>query len=214
MIEKLYMHTVLIGYLMGDNHHLMAITPLFDERRAAEAAAFLLFRAGGRLPLIKLVKLMYLAERLSLQRYGEPLTGDRLVAMTHGPVLSMTYDHINGALPSVEGGWETWIADRAGHVVALRDASKIRSPEQDLLRLSDSDVEVLGEVWEQFGHWDRWDLVKYTHSDACPEWEDPDGSSRPISYESLFTKLGYTAEQASSLVKRFADQRALNAAMS
>ncbi len=166
------------------------------------------------MPLIKLVKLMYLAERLSLQRYGEPLTGDRLVAMPNGPVLSMTYDHINGALPSVEGGWETWIADRAGHVVALRDESKVRSPEQDLLRLSDSDLEVLGEIWAQFGHWDRWDLVKYTHSDACPEWEDPDGSSRPISYETLFAKLGYTSEQASSLVERFAVQRALNAAMS
>ncbi len=191
----------------------MSISPLFDERRAAEAAAFLLFRAGGRLPLIKLVKLMYLAERLSLKRYGEPLTGDRLVAMPHGPVLSMTYDHINGALPSAEGGWDTWIADRAGHVVALRDESKIRSPEMDLLRLSDSDLEVLEEVWKEFGHWDRWDLVKYTHSDACPEWVDPDGSSNPIPYETLFSKLGYSKEQASWLVQRFADQRALNATM-
>ncbi|MDT7520700.1 Panacea domain-containing protein [Rhodoferax sp. TBRC 17660] len=191
----------------------MALAPLFDERRAAEAAAFLLFRAGGRLPLIKLIKLMYLSERLSLQRYGEPITGDRLVAMPNGPVLSMTYEHINGARLSIEGGWETWIADRAGHEVALRDESKIRSPEQDLLRLSDSDLEVLGETWNEFGHWDRWDLVKYTHSDACPEWEDPDGSSRPIAYDVLFTKLGYSQDQASSLMNRLAEQRQLNAAM-
>jgi uncharacterized phage-associated protein len=191
----------------------MALTPLFDERRAAEAAAFLLFKAGGRLPLIKLVKLMYLAERLSLQRYGEPLTGDRLVSMPNGPVLSMTYDHINGALPSIEGGWDTWVADRAGHVVALRDESKVRSPQQDLLRLSGSDLEVLGETWEQFGHWDRWDLVKYTHSEACPEWEDPDGSSLPIPYEKLFIKLEYSAEQAAALVQRLSEQRALNSAM-
>ena len=202
-----------ISDLLRDNIFDMAISPLFDERKAAESAAFLLFKAGGRLPLIKLVKLMYLAERLSLKRYGEPLTGDHLVAMPHGPVLSMTYDHINGALPSVDGGWETWISDRAGHVVALRDESKIRSPELDLLRLSDSDLEVLGEVWCEFGHWDRWALVKYTHSDACPEWEDPDGSSRPILYETLFSKLGYSDEQAALLVERFAVQRALNASM-
>ena len=192
----------------------MPKTPLFDERKAAEAAAFLLFKAGGSLPLIKLVKLLYLAERLSLQRYGEPLTGDRLVSMPNGPVLSMTYDHIQGALPSCEGGWESWVADRAGHVVALRDGSKIRTPEQDLLRLSDSDLEVLTEVWERFGHWDRWKLVRYTHSDACPEWEDPEGSSRPISYERLFSKLGYSREQAAVLVARIDAQRALNAAMS
>ena len=88
----------------------------------------MLYRGGGSLPLIKLVKLLYLAERLSLQRYGEPITGDKLVSMPHGPVLSMTYDHINGALPSMEGGWDTWIADRADNVVALRDESLIRSP--------------------------------------------------------------------------------------
>lgn len=186
---------------------------LFDERRAAQVAAFLLFRAGGRLPLIKLVKLMYLAERLSLKRYGEPLTGDHLVSMPNGPVLSMTYDHINGALPSVEGGWETWIADRGGHFVALRDESKIRSPEQDLLRLSDSDLEVLDETWQEFGHWDRWALVKYTHSEACPEWEDPEGSSNPIYYSVLFRKLGYTDVQADSLTRRLTEQRLLNAAM-
>lgn len=186
------------------------LAPLFDERRAAQAAAFLLYRAKGRLPLIKLVKLMYLAERLSLERYGEPITGDRLVSMPHGPVLSLTYDHINGAVPSIEGGWDAWIADRAGHEVALRDESMIRSPEQDLLRLSETDLEVLGETWDKFGHWDRWDLVAYTHSAACPEWEDPDGSSFPIEYETLFEKLGYTPEQAKALTSRLAEQRQLN----
>lgn len=191
----------------------MSLAPLFDERRTAEAAAFLLYRGGGSLPLIKLVKLLYLAERLSLQRYGEPITGDKLVSMPHGPVLSMTYDHIKGGLPSVEGGWDSWIADRADNILALRDESRIRSPEQDLLRLSDSDLEILGEIWTQFGHWDRWALVEYTHSDACPEWEDPDGSSKPIHYDVLFTKLGYSPEQSSALVDRLSEQRQLNAAV-
>lgn len=191
----------------------MANSPLFDERRAAQAAAYFLFRAGGRLPLVKLMKLMYLAERLSLKRYGEPLTGDRLVSMPHGPVLSMTYDHVNGALPSCEGGWDSWVADRAGHEVALNDESMILSPEEDLLRLSESDLEVLAETWAEFGHWDRWALVNYTHSEACPEWEDPEGSSKPINYATLFEKLGYTKDQATSLVERMVTQQALNAAM-
>lgn len=192
---------------------LMATTPLFDERKAAQAAAFLLFKAGGVLPLIKLVKLLYLAERLSLQRHGEPLTGDRLVSMPNGPVLSMTYDHMNGALPSVDGGWDSWIADRAGHEVALRDGRSINAPEHDLLRLSESDLQVLGEIWDQFGHWDRWELVDYTHSAACPEWEDPEGSSRPIPYEVLFKSLGYSPDQATALVERLNAQRLLNASM-
>lgn len=195
---------------MGENRELMSTT-LFNERRAAQAAAFLLHQAGGTLPLIKLIKLLYLAERLSLNRYGEPLTGDRLVAMAHGPVLSQTYNHINGAVPSTEGGWDSWISDRAGHVVALRDPSMVRSAEQDLMALSDSDIEVLGETWGEFGHWDRWALVNYTH-DHCPEWQDPNGSSNPITYRRLFTALGYPPEQVETLASRLADQEQLNAA--
>ncbi|MFY2996339.1 Panacea domain-containing protein [Achromobacter xylosoxidans] len=186
---------------------------LFDERRAAQSAAFLLFKAGGSLPLIKVVKLIYLAERLSFQRYGVPLTGDRLVSMDHGPVLSRVYDHMNGAVKSCPGGWETWIADRSGHVIALRDPGAIRSPEEDLLRLSDSDLEVLSEVWEQFGSWERWDLVQYTH-DKLPEWEDPHGSSKPISYESLFSALGYNSDQVSHLKERIDEQQRISAAFS
>lgn len=182
---------------------------LFDERRTAEAAAFLLHKANGALPFIKLLKLMYLAERLSLQRYAEPLTGDRLVSMDHGPVLSRTYNHIKGARQASEGGWDTWVADKEGHIVALRDPSMIRSPEQDLLHLSESDLEVLGEIWGEFGHWDRWALVKYTH-DALPEWEDPNGSSLPITYSRLFQALGYSPEQTNLVVERLAEQERLN----
>lgn len=191
----------------------MTTALLFDERRTAEAAAYLLYRAGGTLPVMKLIKLLYLAERLSLQRYAEPITGDRLVSMPHGPVLSMTYDYINDALPSIEGGWNTWVSDRANHKVGLRDESMIRTPEQDLLRLSDSDLEILQEIWQEYGHWDQWKLVRYTHSEACPEWEDPDGSSRPIHYVDLFQKLGYTSEAADALAKRLTEQRYLNTSL-
>jgi uncharacterized phage-associated protein len=182
----------------------------FDERRTAQAAAFLLHRADAPMQLIKLIKLLYLAERLSLQRYGEPITGDKLVSMDHGPVLSRTYNHIVGSVPSMEGGWETWITDKSNHEVALRNKNMVRSPEEDLLRLSDSDLEVLDEIWRTFGSWEAFALVDYTHSGACPEWEDPDGSSKPIQYETLFKALGYTAAQSQALTERLSAQRQLN----
>jgi uncharacterized phage-associated protein len=185
---------------------------LFDERRTAQAAAFLLFRGGGVLPIVKLMKLLYLAERRSLQRYNEPITGDSLVSMPHGPVLSMTYDHINGAVQSVPGGWDSWIADRAEHRVSLADPSMIRSPEQDLLRLSETDLEILQEVWSEFGHLGQWELVDYTHSNACPEWEDPEGSSKPIPYSTLFRLMGYSEDQTRDAVARLDEQRRINTA--
>ncbi|MFZ3160695.1 MAG: Panacea domain-containing protein [Rhodoferax sp.] len=178
---------------------------LFNERKTAQAAALLLFRAGGQLPLIKLMKLLYLAERQSLKQYGEPISGDKLVSMDNGPVLSKTLDYINGAVLSCDGGWDTWVSDRADHMVALRDASMIRSPEQDLLALSDSDIEVLDAVWAEFGHWDRWALVSYTH-DKLPEWQDPHGSALPISYTSLFSALGYDNTQTGALTNHLLAQ--------
>ena len=182
---------------------------LFDERKTAQAAAYLLHRAGGALPVVKLLKLLYLAKRLSFKHYEEPLTDDSLVSMPHGPVLSMTYDHINGSLRPSPGGWDTWISDRENHVVALRDPSMIREPERDLIKLSESDLDVLGETWGEFGYWDQWKLVDHTHSSACPEWEDPHGSSRPITYRQLFRALGYASEQIEALEARLNEQIAL-----
>ena len=181
----------------------------FNERRAAEAAAFLLHQAGGTLPFIKLMKLMYLAERLSFKRYGEPLTGDHLVSMDHGPVLSRTYDHVKGARRSSEGGWDSWVSDKAGYDVGLRDASKIRTPAQDLIYLSESDLEVLGEIWADFGHWDKWALVEYTHT-QCPEWDNPHGSSVPIDHARLFAALDYSGDQVAALVERLTAQASLS----
>lgn len=187
--------------------------PYFNESKAAQAAAYLLYRGGGRLPVIKLVKLLYLAERLSLQRYGEPLTGDRLVSMPHGPVLSHTYNLIQGAYECGPGGWDAWVADRSGHDVELADSSLIRSPEQDLTALSDSDLEVLGETWAQYGHWEKFKLRDYTHSDACPEWRDPNGSSAPITYFELLRATGYSVDDASALAKRITERQNLAASM-
>lgn len=184
---------------------------LYSEKKAAQVAACFLFFARGRLPVLKLTKLLYLAERRSYEKYGEPIIGDKLVSMEHGPVLSKTLNKINGLSPSVEGGWDTWIADREGHDVALADASVIRSPEEDLLELSDADLEIIKETWDQFGHLGKYQIRDYTH-DCCPEWEDPNGSSYPIKLDRLFTALKYSPEQAEALAARLDSQDAINAA--
>lgn len=147
------------------------------------------------------MKLMYLGERLSFLRYGESLTGDSLVSMDHGPVLSQTLNLINGAVEGCpEDGWDSWISDRQDHDVALADPSRIRSPEEDLLELSDSDIEVLTETWNEYGHMGKWQLRDFTHT--LPEWTDPEGSMLPIEHVNLFKHLGFTAEQASVLEER------------
>jgi len=184
---------------------------LFNEKKAAQAAAYFLFRAGGPLSVLKLMKLLYLAERRSFEKFGEPMIGDRLVSMPHGPVLSCTYNHMNGELPSVEGGWDFWIADRAEHDLALRDPDSLRSPEQDLLELSDADVGILSDIWDQFGGMDQWELREYTH-DHCPEWKDPEGSMIPMQPEDFFEALKFTPEQRKAAMAKLRAEDEINLA--
>ena len=184
---------------------------LFNEHKAAQSAAYFLFSAGGSLPLLKLMKLLYLAERRSFEKFGEPIIGDRLVSMPHGPVLSVTYNHMNGELESVEGGWDTWISDRANHELALRDPSMIRVTADDLTALSDADLDVLSETWERFGWMGPWQLRDYTH-EHCPEWKDPEGSMIPMTLDDLFSALQFTPEQKQAALDKLQGQNEINAA--
>ena len=59
-----------------------------------QLAARFLHKAGGSMPYLKLLKLMYYADRQMLITRGTLITFDKWVAMKLGPVLSSTYDLI------------------------------------------------------------------------------------------------------------------------
>ena len=184
---------------------------LFNEQKAAQAAAYFLFRAGKPLSVLKLIKLLYLAERRSFEKFGEPMIGDVLVSMDHGPVLSRTYNHIKGVTRSSKKGWDYWISDRAGHDLALRHPKSLHSPEKDLQQLSDADLGILNEIWMKFGKMDQWKLRDYTHR-HCPEWQDPEGSMIPMKPEEFLTALKFTSRQVKQVLARLRAEDRLNAA--
>lgn len=179
---------------------LPASDPAQDPIRP-QAAAYFLYRAGEPLPVPKLMKLLYLAERRSFERFAEPMIGDRLVSMPHGPVLSITYNHMNGELPSIEGGWDTWIDARTENLLALRDSGAVGDPMRTLRDLCDADLDVLAETWDRFGAMDQWTLSDYTHT-QCREWKDPDGSMIPVSPDELFSALNFSAEKTAAALAR------------
>lgn len=177
---------------------------VYDEVKTAQAAAHLLRLAGGSMPFLKLIKLLYLAERRSLQEFGYPLTGDLLVSMRHGPVLSRTYNHIKGEELSTEGGWDDWIADQANYMVGLTD----RGLSEGFDDLSESDLDVLNATWGEFGALGRWQLRDFTHT--LPEWEDPGDSMKPIDMHKLLTSLGYSNEAAEHMLEQLRQHRAID----
>ena len=59
------------------------------------------------------MKLLYLAERLSLKKFGESITSDSFVAMKYGPALWETYQCMTDGGSVKNDGWSSWIRDEA-----------------------------------------------------------------------------------------------------
>ncbi len=169
---------------------------MFSEERVAQMAAYFLQKQEGRMAYIKLLKLLYLADRAAMSKWGESITGDCFVSMPQGPVLSQTYDLIKGAGLSSGEGWDYWIKDEDNYEVSLKKHDAIRDKFDEL---SDSELEILDSVFLEFGHMERFEIVKYTH-DNCSEWEDPRGSSFPINPDSIFRALGKNEDEIQELV--------------
>lgn len=172
---------------------------MINETKVSQMAAYLLLRRGSRMSILKLVKMLYLADRESLTRYGFSMSGDNAVSMDHGPALSATLDLLNGCMRSQPGGWEHWVSDRENHEVSLAREADF----DDLDELSEADQGVLDTIWNKFGNMSRWEIVDYTH-EQCPEWENPYGSSNPIPFKRIlgFTGWKELAEEQSKEIER------------
>jgi uncharacterized phage-associated protein len=181
---------------------------LYSPAKVAQMAAFFAQKQGGRINVLKLTKLLYLADRVAIAGYGRPISYDRPVAMPHGPVLSRTLDLLNGFVGGPAAAqWEEWISARANYEVELKRQQLGRA---DLDELSDADLEVLELVWRDFGHMDHWTLSDWTHKN-CSEWKDPRGSSLPIDEVSRLLAVGKDAEQAKELAAEIEADRELDA---
>jgi uncharacterized phage-associated protein len=178
----------------------MALT--FRERPATEAAARLLHRSGGALPYMKLIKLLYLADRKALLELGRPITFDRYVSMKHGPVLSQTYDLIVAEeAPGERSYWRQHISEPSGYDVRL-----VGEPPRGAL--SPAQEQVLDEVFAEFGALDRWKLVDFTHT--LPEWRDPHGSSIPLPLRDVLRAGGVDEEEAEAIERDLQAEESLS----
>lgn len=155
----------------------------FNGAKAAEAAAVLLQTAGGKMPYMRLIKLVYLADRESLHRYGRPIVGGQYVAMKYGPVTSEVLDAIKRER---SGPWQAMI-ERQGCDVKLRQEPKAAL-------LSEAEISILRETADLFRQLDQWALSYVTH-EVLPEWHDPGQSATEISPEEILRALQKSDEE-------------------
>ncbi|MGB2823128.1 MAG: Panacea domain-containing protein [Phycisphaerae bacterium] len=142
----------------------------YNAEKTAQAVALLLQRPGrDHRAYLKVLKLLYLAERESFLETGAPITGDKMVSMDHGPALSATYDLMKG-----ESSHPVW--SRCFRPTGDHELDVISDPGKDLL--CPYEAEKLCQVADRYADKDRWETKNETHS--LPEWEDPLGSSKII----------------------------------
>ena len=177
---------------------------MFSEERVTQMAAYLLIKNSGQMAYIKLLKLLYLAERNAMAKWGSSMSGDRFVSMPHGPVLSQTYDLIRNHSSEISF-WQRWIQGERNYEVSLNKSIKL----DDLDELSRSELKILDNVFIEFGSMDKFEIVDYTH-DYCTEWVNPNGSSFPIKPESILRAVGKNDEQISQLVIKYKEDQQLD----
>ncbi len=122
---------------------------------------------------IKLVKLVYLADKYHLIRYGRTITNDDYYAMEHGPVGTTVKDVL-----SFDEILSKKALRYASSLIEKTDNNnfKVKSDTKNTFdMLSDTDKEALDFVIEKFGKMSSFKLRDYTH--RYPEW---------YKYEDLF----------------------------
>ena len=136
-----------------------------------------------RMNYMRLLKLLYIAERELLAEHAHPLTGDQAVAMERGPVLSQTYGLILGKIDG-SAEWAKFVR-RDHYDVFLAD-----DPGTGLL--SRVVLDKLHKVIDRYQDMDEWDMVEETHKLA--EWKQNyragSKSSYPIRWEEVLIAQG------------------------
>lgn len=159
---------------------------------------------GGKISDVKLMKLLYFADRLSIETSGYPLSYDDYYSMNRGPVLGGAKGIIDSYTnpkyrdlfePAKEGESPQKYKLK---VLTLKEAgSDINNFDNaDFDLLSSQDHEVLEKVFSEMGGMDDDVIALHSHNPrVCPEWKWPANGRLDITLESILEKLGYSSEE-------------------
>ncbi len=125
----------------------------FDPEKATEALLYVAARTGGDMYVT--LKLLYLADKCHLHRFGRFIFGDQYYALPHGPVPDGAYGIVKRARQP-EGALSFKLV--GNQIVPSREA--------DADAFSASDLECLDEAIRDFGRLSFSEIKQLTHDAA------------------------------------------------
>jgi uncharacterized phage-associated protein len=161
----------------------------------------------------KIGKMIFLGDFAHVGKYGRPIVGGRYCAMPNGPVPSEALDLLNSILRRdvAPEFWATGI-ESAFDVKDEQFPQFIPKVAPNMSALSESDIEVLDSVIGQYGGWNFWELMNFTHS--LPAYmkaveRGPDSRNPAIDYEDFFEQNPFVvAGTKEELLENYALSRA------
>ncbi len=134
-------------------------------KKATQALNYLARKKDGKINKMKAIKLIYLADRLHLRKYGRPIVGDEYWAMKLGPVGSHAKKAAELDVP------ESFLSYAQKYIQPADDKKQsfVSLKLADTNVFSKTDLECLESVYSAFGDRDQFELAELSHQ--YPEWK-------------------------------------------
>ncbi len=151
----------------------------FNHKKAVQALNLLAVWRGGQINKMLALKLIWLADRLHLRKYGRPILGDNYVAMENGPVPSKTRDLLQRNQitfsPDILNYCSEFLETIGGY-----DYKSVKNPIERVF--SKSDIEALTAVFQVYGNLHKYALRDLSHQ--FPEWSKWEQGFKQHQYKS------------------------------
>lgn len=127
------------------------------------------FDDNGKMNRLKLIKLLWAADRYHIRHYGRLILDDEYVAMRFGPVASLALD-----VAQVDSNGESALdhddVEFVGYYLSADKRNTTATAAKSKTNfLSETDKEALAWAWQTFGGMDAFDIAKNV-SHNYPEW--------------------------------------------
>ena len=160
---------------------------VFSAKKVLQEIAYLLKLNGNQMSLIKLIKELYLIDRLSISERETSVSGDYFFSMDHGPILSFTLNMLRDIPRS---GWRDYLqAVESGHY--FPDIRINKQIGEDLL--SEKEKEYMSRISEEFFNYSSAEIADFTY--RLPECSDQVGSNKEIKFADIMTAIDKLIEE-------------------
>lgn len=137
----------------------------FNYKKSIQSLNFFAVKGGGTINKMKAIKLIWLADRLHLRKYGRLITGDIYFALPFGPVPSTTRDFLEDSpfLTEIEVSY-------CNEFLTKQDKfnyGSLKDPEIKVF--SQTDTDALEIVFLKYNDLDHFQLSELSHE--FPEWK-------------------------------------------